>query len=85
VCSVTDPEEVQRLQREDAQAWTIADLPLPDTARQRLTERDAMDHVVADLIERSSRPSSGVRRMIACGTHQAFTAQVAGSGPAADL
>ncbi len=30
------PEEVQRLQRADAQAWTTSDLPLLDAARQRL-------------------------------------------------
>jgi hypothetical protein len=30
------PDEVQRLQREDAQAWTVSDLPLLDAARQRL-------------------------------------------------
>lgn len=31
-----DREEVQRLQRADAQAWTVSDLPLLDAARQRL-------------------------------------------------
>ena len=30
------PEEVRALQREDARAWTLADLPLLDAARQRL-------------------------------------------------
>ncbi|KRD37289.1 AAA family ATPase [Oerskovia sp. Root918] len=30
------PEEVRALQRDDAQAWTVADLPLLDAARQRL-------------------------------------------------
>jgi hypothetical protein len=30
------PDEVRRLQRNDARAWTIADLPLLDAARQRL-------------------------------------------------
>jgi hypothetical protein len=30
------PEEVRKLQREDAQAWTVSDLPLLDAARQRL-------------------------------------------------
>ena len=29
------PDDVQRLQREDAQAWTMSDLPLLDAARQR--------------------------------------------------
>jgi DNA helicase IV len=30
------PDDVQKLQREDAQAWTVSDLPLLDAARQRL-------------------------------------------------
>ncbi|WP_103529128.1 RNA polymerase recycling motor ATPase HelR [Streptomyces sp. SM12] len=30
------PEEVRRLRRADAQAWTVSDLPLLDAARQRL-------------------------------------------------
>jgi DNA helicase IV len=30
------PDEVQKLQRGDAQAWTVSDLPLLDAARQRL-------------------------------------------------
>jgi hypothetical protein len=30
------PDEVRKLQREDPHAWTISDLPLLDTARQRL-------------------------------------------------
>jgi hypothetical protein len=30
------PDEVQRLQRRDAQAWTVSDLPFLDAARQRL-------------------------------------------------
>jgi DNA helicase IV len=35
------PDEVQRLQREDAQAWTVSDLPLLDAARQRLGDAEA--------------------------------------------
>jgi hypothetical protein len=31
-----EPDDVARLQRPDAQAWTISDLPLLDAARQRL-------------------------------------------------
>ncbi|MDX3246567.1 RNA polymerase recycling motor ATPase HelR [Streptomyces sp. ME18-1-4] len=31
-----DRDDVQRLQRADAQAWTVSDLPLLDAARQRL-------------------------------------------------
>ena len=30
------PDEVRKLQREDAQTWTVSDLPLLDAARQRL-------------------------------------------------
>jgi hypothetical protein len=30
------PDEIRRLQRADAQAWTVSDLPLLDAARQRL-------------------------------------------------
>jgi hypothetical protein len=35
------PEEVRKLQREDAQAWTVSDLPLLDAARQRLGDPQA--------------------------------------------
>jgi superfamily I DNA/RNA helicase len=35
------PDEVQALQREDAQAWTVSDLPLLDAARQRLGDPEA--------------------------------------------
>jgi DNA helicase IV len=35
------PDEVQRLQRADAQAWTVSDLPLLDAARQRLGDPQA--------------------------------------------
>jgi len=35
------PNEVQKLQREDAQAWTVSDLPLLDAARQRLGDPQA--------------------------------------------
>nr|WP_237538579.1 MULTISPECIES: RNA polymerase recycling motor ATPase HelR [unclassified Streptomyces] len=34
-------EDVQRLQRADAQAWTVSDLPLLDAARQRLGDPEA--------------------------------------------
>jgi DNA helicase IV len=36
-----DAAEVRLLQREDAQAWTVSDLPLLDAARQRLGDPDA--------------------------------------------
>jgi DNA helicase IV len=36
------PDEVQRLQRADAQAWTVSDLPLLDAARQRLGDPEAV-------------------------------------------
>jgi hypothetical protein len=35
------PDEVQKLQRADAQAWTVSDLPLLDAARQRLGDPGA--------------------------------------------
>ena len=34
------PDEVRRLQRSDPQAWTVADLPILDAARQRLGDPD---------------------------------------------
>ena len=34
-------EDVRALQREDAQAWTVSDLPLLDAARQRLGDPEA--------------------------------------------
>ncbi|AYN37874.1 AAA family ATPase [Streptomyces dangxiongensis] len=36
-----DRDDVQRLQRADAQAWTVSDLPLLDAARQRLGDPEA--------------------------------------------
>ncbi|HEY6315543.1 MAG TPA: RNA polymerase recycling motor ATPase HelR, partial [Streptosporangiaceae bacterium] len=35
------PDEVQKLQRADARAWTVSDLPLLDAARQRLGDPQA--------------------------------------------
>ncbi|MFD7234883.1 RNA polymerase recycling motor ATPase HelR [Streptomyces syringium] len=35
------PDEVRTLQRKDAQAWTVSDLPLLDAARQRLGDPEA--------------------------------------------
>jgi hypothetical protein len=35
------PDQVRKLQREDAQAWTVSDLPLLDAARQRLGDPEA--------------------------------------------
>ncbi|EIV92495.1 RNA polymerase recycling motor ATPase HelR [Frankia sp. QA3] len=35
------PDEVARLQRPDARAWTVSDLPLLDAARQRLGDPEA--------------------------------------------
>ncbi|MCW2784470.1 MAG: Superfamily and helicase-like protein [Marmoricola sp.] len=35
------PDDVRLLQRDDAQAWTLADLPLLDIARQRLGDPEA--------------------------------------------
>ncbi|MCZ2846369.1 RNA polymerase recycling motor ATPase HelR [Modestobacter sp. VKM Ac-2978] len=50
------PDEVRALQRADARAWTTADLPLLDAARQRLGDPEAFDrtrrHVAAVAAER---------------------------------
>jgi DNA helicase IV len=35
------PDEVKKLQREEAQAWTVSDLPLLDAAQQRLGDPEA--------------------------------------------
>ncbi len=55
------PDEVRQLQREDAQAWTVSDLPLLDAARQRLGDPQAsrrkrrLDAAVAAEREEMSR------------------------------
>src|SRR5919107_4600801 len=36
-----EPDEVRALQRRDAHAWTLSDLPLLDAARQRLGDPEA--------------------------------------------
>ncbi|MEU4607018.1 RNA polymerase recycling motor ATPase HelR [Kribbella sp. NPDC023972] len=36
-----EPDAVKKLQRKDAQAWTVSDLPLLDAARQRLGDPEA--------------------------------------------
>ena len=50
------PDDVQRLQRADAQAWTVSDLPLLDAARQRLGDpevsRRQRRHAAARAAER---------------------------------
>ncbi|MFE2493104.1 RNA polymerase recycling motor ATPase HelR [Streptomyces scopuliridis] len=35
------PDDVRKLRREDAQAWTVSDLPILDAARQRLGDPEA--------------------------------------------
>ncbi len=51
-----NPDDVQQLQRENAQAWTVSDLPLLDAARQRLGDPEASRrkrrHNAAVAIER---------------------------------
>ena len=53
------PDEVRRLQRADAQAWTLSDLPLLDAARQRLGDPEASRrkhrHEAAVAAERARR------------------------------
>ncbi|WP_392669077.1 RNA polymerase recycling motor ATPase HelR [Streptomyces sp. LN785] len=50
------PDDVRRLQREDAQAWTVSDLPLLDAARHRLgdpeTSRRRRRHEASVAAER---------------------------------
>jgi superfamily I DNA/RNA helicase len=50
------PDDVRKLQRADAQAWTVSDLPLLDAARQRLgdpeTSRRKRQHDAAVAAER---------------------------------
>jgi hypothetical protein len=51
------PDEIRRLQRTDARAWTVSDLPLLDAARQRLgdpeTSRRNRRHDAAVATERA--------------------------------
>ncbi|MFE7095596.1 RNA polymerase recycling motor ATPase HelR [Streptomyces erythrochromogenes] len=53
------PDDVSRLQRADAQAWTVSDLPLLDAARQRLGDAEASvrgrRHEAAVAAERARR------------------------------
>jgi DNA helicase IV len=55
------PDDVAKLQRGDAQAWTVSDLPLLDAARQRLGDPEALrrkrrhDATVAAERERMAR------------------------------
>jgi DNA helicase IV len=55
------PDDAAKLQREDAQAWTVSDLPLLDAARQRLGDPEASrrkrrhDAAVAAERERMAR------------------------------
>ncbi|HEY2551124.1 MAG TPA: RNA polymerase recycling motor ATPase HelR, partial [Streptosporangiaceae bacterium] len=55
------PEQVQLLQRRDARAWTVSDLPLLDAARQRLgdpeTSRRQRRHDAAVAAEREQMAS----------------------------
>ncbi|MCX4902896.1 RNA polymerase recycling motor ATPase HelR [Streptomyces sp. NBC_00878] len=52
-------DDVRKLQREDAQAWTVSDLPLLDAARQRLGDPEASRrkrrHEAAVAAERAGR------------------------------
>jgi hypothetical protein len=61
------PDEVQKLQRPDAHAWTVSDLPLLDAARQRLgdpeTSRRARRREAATAAERE-RMADVIDRLI---------------------
>ena len=60
------PEDAAALQREDAQAWTVSDLPLLDAARQRLGDPEASrrkrrhDAVIAAEREQMARVVDGL-------------------------
>ena len=68
------PDDVRKLQREDAQAWTVSDLPLLDAARQRLGDPEASRrkrrHDASVAAEREQhgqgrrRPARGRRRRV---------------------
>ncbi|MFI6704865.1 RNA polymerase recycling motor ATPase HelR [Nonomuraea sp. NPDC050478] len=61
------PEEVRKLRRADAQAWTVSDLPLLDAARQRLGDPEASRHrrrQEATLAAERERMSAVVDHMI---------------------
>ena len=53
------PDEVRKLRRADAQAWTVSDLPLLDAARQRLGDPEASlrrrRHAATVAAERAGR------------------------------
>ncbi|WP_208869633.1 RNA polymerase recycling motor ATPase HelR [Micromonospora cremea] len=53
------PDEVRKLQRGEARAWTVSDLPLLDAARQRLGDPEASrrnrQHDAAVAVERERR------------------------------
>ncbi|MFJ9406222.1 RNA polymerase recycling motor ATPase HelR [Streptomyces sp. NPDC101393] len=56
------PDDVRKLQRADAQAWTVSDLPLLDAARQRLGDPEASArgrrHEASVAAERARRADS---------------------------
>ncbi|MFC5813529.1 RNA polymerase recycling motor ATPase HelR [Nonomuraea harbinensis] len=61
------PDEVRKLRRADAQAWTVSDLPLLDAARQRLGDPEASRHrrrQEATLAAERERMSAVVDHMI---------------------
>ncbi|GAA4444384.1 RNA polymerase recycling motor ATPase HelR [Phytohabitans houttuyneae] len=66
------PDEVRKLQRADAQAWTVSDLPLLDAARQRLGDPEASRrrrrHEAAVAAERG-RMSTVVDDLLAAHTY----------------
>jgi DNA helicase IV len=66
------PEDIHKLQRGDAQAWTVSDLPYLDVARQRLgdpeTSRRHHRHDAAVALERE-RMATVVDELIAAHTY----------------
>ncbi len=80
------PDEIQRLQRADPQAWTVSDLPLLDAARQRLGDPEATQaerrRAVAERGERE-RVAQIVADLAATAGDQAGDEY--GSGPGDDV
>ncbi|WP_435205814.1 RNA polymerase recycling motor ATPase HelR [Micromonospora sp. bgisy143] len=66
------PDDVRRLQRADARAWTVSDLPLLDAARQRLGDAEASGRTrrrAATLAAERARMATVVDELIEAHTY----------------
>lgn len=61
------PDDVRRLRRADAQAWTVSDLPLLDAARQRLGDPEASARKPARNLRRRRAHAEVLRRRRSAG------------------